>query len=278
MRTSVVPPQIFLSPSAIKLGRLVTSVDEPHQNYYDPSPEKDFGVIVKVEDCYDYADTLGRHRSFMSDLTAFLSSTVSSRTKTSIRITADQVKTYYLDNNGQWFREVVRLVEVRKWITRTIDEGEDIYIVVGYHTASDAHVIEKSMQQKTVDGKVAMPISDILGASGVVVPYADLTDPGLAGSSGRAEERYRQFVARGEQIIAVQYRKIRFKFLSSKNVDNALLGNEIRWERYDRPRYHQSQGEDLVEITLEDDLALEGAREECITGNDVFIASLGMGQ
>ncbi len=32
----------------------------------------------------------------------------------SVRITADQVKTYYLNNNGDWFRQAVQSEETRK--------------------------------------------------------------------------------------------------------------------------------------------------------------------
>jgi hypothetical protein len=273
MRASVLLPQFFLPQSAIKLGRFVTNIDEPHRDYHDPSPCKDFGVIEKIETHYDGTDTLGGHRNFGSELTAFLSSSISSRTKASIRITANLVKTYYLDNNGEWFRDAVRSEDVRKWIERTIDEGEDIYVVVGYHTALDARIVEQSREQKGLDGKLVMPISTALATSGVFVPFGDLADPGLAGSGGRAENRQRQFVAQGEQIIAVQYRRVRFRFFSSKGVDKAMLAKEAIWERYDRPRYLQSDGEDMVEAALEDDPPFEGNREKYIAGSGEIILS-----
>ncbi|KAJ5555158.1 hypothetical protein N7461_003628 [Penicillium sp. DV-2018c] len=222
MGISVLLPQIFLPQSAVKLGRLVTNIDEPHRDYHDPSPSpnQDLSIIEKVETHYDGTETLGGDRNFVSKLTAFLSSSISSRTKASLRVTTNQLKTYYLDNNGQWFRDVVRSEEVRKWIERTIDEGEEIYVV--------------SREQKGWDGKLAIPITAALAASGVVVPVGKLVDPTVAGSSGRAEDQQRQFVAQGEQIIAVQYRKVRFRFFSSKSVDKATLAKEAIWERYDR--------------------------------------------
>ncbi|GFF43114.1 hypothetical protein IFM46972_07095 [Aspergillus udagawae] len=195
MRVSVLLPQFFLPPSAIKLGRFVTNIDEPHRDYLDPRQGKGFNIIEKVATQYDSADSLGAQRNFGSDLTAFLSSSVGSG-------------------------KIVKSEDVRKWIERTIDEGEDIYVVVGYHTVLDARIAEQSREQKVVDGSLAMPISSALLASGVVVPFGELADPRLAGSSGRAEDLQRQFVAQGEQIIAVQYRKIRFRFLSSKSVDS----------------------------------------------------------
>lgn len=274
MRSSVLLPQFLLPPSAIQLGRFVTNVDEPHRDYLDPKPIKDFRVIEKVAKQYDSADSLIAQHKFVSDLTAFLSSTASRRTNASIHINTKEVKTYYLDNNGQWFREIVKSEDVRKWIERVIDEGEDIYVVVGYHTILDAHIAEQSREQKLLNGNVALPVSSALLASGAIVPFGDLADPRLAGSSGRAESLQRQFVAQGEQIIAVQYRKIRFRFLSSKSIDKATLAKEPRWERYDRPRYLQSDMEDMVVVALEDDLSLEGERDK-LTGSEEIIFSPG---
>ncbi|KAJ5662985.1 hypothetical protein N7507_003716 [Penicillium longicatenatum] len=273
MRVSVLLPQFFLPPSAIKLGRFVTNIDEPYRDYFDAQAEKNFRVIEKIATQYDGANSLRAQRKFGSELTAFLSSSVSSRTNASIHVNTEQVKTYYLDNNGQWFRDIVKSEDVRKWIERTIDEGEDIYVVVGYHTVLDARIVEQSREQKLLDGNLAVPVSSALLASGVVVPFGDLADPKLAGSSGRVEDLQRHFVAQGEQIIAVQYRKVRFRFLSSKSVDKATLAKEARWVRYDRPRYLQSDTEDMVEVALDDDLSPEGDRDRYIAGSQEIIFS-----
>ncbi|OGE48711.1 hypothetical protein PENARI_c026G01127 [Penicillium arizonense] len=273
MRSSVLLPQFFLPPSAIKLGRFVTNIDEPHRNYLEPRLEKSFRVIEKVATQYDGTDSQRAKRNLGSELTAFFSSAVSSRTNTSIHINTKQVKTYYLDNNGQWFRDIVKSEDVRKWIDRTIDEGEDIYVVVGYHTILDARIAEQSREEYLLNGSLAMPIASALSASGVVVPFSGLTDPRLAGSSGQAEDLQRHFVAQGEQIIAVQYRKVQFRFFSSKSVDKATLAKEARWERYDRPRYLQSDIEDMIEVVLDDDLSLEGDRDKYIAGSEEIIFS-----
>jgi hypothetical protein len=39
------------------------------------------------------------------------------------------------------------------------------------------------------------------------------------------------------------------------------LAKETRWERYDRLRYLQSNAEDMIEVELEEALALEGDRD-----------------
>jgi hypothetical protein len=228
MRTSVLLQQYFLPPSAIKLWRFVTNTDEPHRDDHDQSSAAGLSIIEKVVTQYNSADSLGAQRKFGTELTNFLSSSISSRTNASIHITTQQVKTYYLDNNGQWFRDIVKSEDVRRWIERTIDEGEDIYVVVGYHTILNARITEQSREQKLLDGNLVVLISSALAASGVVVPFGHVVDPKLAVSGGHAEGLERHFVAQGEQIIAVQYRKVRFRLLSSNNVDKASLAKEAR--------------------------------------------------
>lgn len=61
----------------------------------------------------------------------------------------------------------MRAEDVRRWIQRTNDEGEDIYVVVSYHTIRDARIAEQSGKQKVFGGKFAMPIPTALAATGV---------------------------------------------------------------------------------------------------------------
>jgi uncharacterized protein YkuJ len=121
---------------------------------------------------------------------------------------------------------------------------------------------------------LVMPVSTALAAAGVVIPFGHLADPGLAGSCRHIEDEQRQFIARGEQICAVQYCKVRHGWFSSNKLDKMTLAKGTRWKRYDRPRYLESDGEDTVEVKLEDDLTLEGNREKCTIGSgEVFMSA-----
>lgn len=263
----------FLPLLGVKIGRFVTNVDEPYRDYHDPDIGSSFKVVEKIETQYDGLDSQAAHQSFASELTSLLSTSFSKRHKTSIRITTNQVKTYYLDNNGECFRNAVQSEDIRRWIEQTIDEGEDIYFVVGYRTITDARVTAHTGAQVVSGGKLVMPVSAGFAAAGVVVPLGSLVDPGLAGSVGHTDDQQRLFVAQGEQIITVQYRKVCFKWFSSKTADKATLAKKTQWERYDRPRYLHSDGDDMVEVDLEDDLALEGEREKYIVGSEEIIFS-----
>jgi hypothetical protein len=261
MPASVLLPQLFLPRSAVNLGRFVINVNEPHQDFHDPASDPTSNITEKVQTHYNNIHRAADHRNFASDLTSFVSSSFSKRANTSISITADEVKTYYLNNTGQWFRDAVQLEPTRKWIERTIDEGEDVYLVVGCHTVLDAQIIEQHGGQSTSGGKLVMPVSAALTATGVVVPMGNINDAGLSGSRGRMEDEQRHFKAQGEQICAVQYRKVRLRWFASSKVDNMMLGKETQWKRYDRPRYLERDGEDMIEADLDDDLAIGGDRD-----------------
>jgi hypothetical protein len=51
------------------------------------------------------------------------------------------------------------------------------------------------------------------------------------------------------------------------------LAKKTWWERYDRPRYLQSEIEDMIEVELEDEIALEGDRDECAIGSGEVLVS-----
>jgi len=273
MPRSILPSQLFLPLSAVGLGRFVISFDEPHQDFHEPRCTTGPDITETVQIQYDSIHHSVKHQNIASQLTNFLSSSFSKRLKASVRITADQAKTYYLNNAGQWFRDAVKSPETREWIERTIDEGEDIYIVVAYHTLVNARITAQLGGQSAAGGTMAVPVSTALTAYGVVVPFANVVDPGVGGFRGRIEDEQRQFMAPGEQIYAVQYRKVRWRWFARNKADEVTLETKAWWERYDRPRYLQSKPEDLIEVELEEDVTLEGDYDECeIESGESFVS------
>ena len=276
MPASVLLAQFLLPQAAVSLGRFVTNIDEPHRDFHDPATDTTPYIAEKLQSQYDSTHSSNDQRTFVSELTRFLSSSFSKRAKASIRITSDQVTTYYLNNTGAWFRDAVQSEQTRKWIERTIDEGEEIYVITGYHTLMNALVAERSRGQRDSSGRLVLPVSAALAASGIVAPIGDISDPGMTASSEHAEDEHREFIAEGVQICAVQYRKVRHGWFSSKNVEKMKLARDTRWERYDRPRFLQSDGSDMIEVELEEVATYDAARETCTTEEgEVLVTALG---
>lgn len=259
MAPNVPLPQLFLPLSSVKLGRLVFSLDNPNHDFHDPLNTSNPEVGEKVQSQYSGIYNTVQQRDASSQLTSLLSSSFSKRLKASVQITAAQSKTYYLNNSGQWFRDAVQNTDTQRWIERSIDEGEDIYIIVAYHTLLDARIREISGDQSAAGGSLVAPLSAALTASGICVPF-NTADPGISGFYGRRESEQEQFTSLDEQVHAVQYRKVRWNWFSSKKVNEMTLAKKAWWERYDRLRNVEAEIEDLIEVDLED--ALEGDCDE----------------
>lgn len=254
----------FLSVESIRLGRLVRNVDEPQSDYLDPDcdlhPES---VIITPHLRYEEVQQNMTDKSFTAVLTRLMSASRARRNKAYTQVTTDRVTTYQLGNSGSWFKSAIKTETAREWIKESIDQGDDIYVVVGYHTMLDAQVVEGAADAMESSGQLRLPVTEVaLAATGVMVPLGDIADPGVAGNNLKKQGIQRQFVADGEQICAVQYRKVRFKWFSSRNLDAALLEKDTRWKMSWNIRGQEIGTNDVVEVDLHDELEIEGDREK----------------
>ena len=65
-------------------------------------------------------------------------------------------------------------------------------------------------------------------------------------------------MAVGEQIYAVQYRKFRFRWFSSRDLDRAALEKGNRWKVHGSLRGQEVGTNDVVEATISDDEDSDG--------------------
>ena len=228
MALSIISSDFFLPFSSVKLGRLVKSVKFPTNYYHDPaySPAPEGTPIVRDQ----YKRTLHDERSagFAAKLMSLISSGFSQRAKLRVRVETDTVKTYVLDNSEAWFRKATDLDETKKWIEGAIG-GSGVYYVVGFHTMTDARIVHESMEGHKTSGGLTMPIGLSLAAIGVIVPLGNVVDPGIRGHRTASNGAETQFIAPGEQICALQYRKVSYRWLFSKEIANLKISDVSRW-------------------------------------------------
>lgn len=274
MRVNIVPPQIFLPRDAVKLGRFVTSFEHPHQNYIDPLPASQPPELVSLRVSYSGEHSAGSGFGFSSTLTSVVSAGFSKRAKAKVRVVTDQVKTYILDNSDGWFEEATRATAARAWIERNIDRGRDIYLIVGFHTVTDASISQESTLGEGVSGQINVPVGLSLAAAGVVVPLGDLLDPGIAIEKQGLDGAASQYKVRGEQVCALEYRKIRHKWFSSKEIDKSRLSRVCHWPSVEQSRDEEGEEDDMIEVELADVEGPErGWDKEVVEGDVVFFQS-----
>ena len=261
MTSSIIFPQFFLPVTSIKLGRLVTSISHPHQDYYDPPLSNPPSSIVSHRDRYTGYQHGGTRSNFSTTLTSLLSSAFSKRANSRTRIETTQVKTYTLENSSKIFEEAMKIDSTRKWIEKAIDDGDDVYLIVGFHTVVDARIVHESVKSQDVGGRVGIPVDLSLAAVGAIVPFGNVINPSVEGQHVNADSLQAQFLVPGEQICALQYRKVRFRWLSSKGVDSASLSKYPRWRTTDGWRTMNLQAED-VKDTIEVEMEEVGSYDE----------------
>ncbi|KAB5513049.1 hypothetical protein GE09DRAFT_1232254 [Coniochaeta sp. 2T2.1] len=156
----------------------------------------------------------------LTDMDAHLTSTLTKR----------DAMTYVLDNSDTWFDEATLLPATRLWLDQAFDRGQDVYVVVGFHTVTNARVMQESLAGGSAGGQITVPVGLSLAAAGAIVPFGSALDPSAAVYQQGSDGTQPQFVAPGEHICAVQYRKICHQWLSSKHIDKAGLSVDPRWK------------------------------------------------
>jgi hypothetical protein len=269
--TAILLPQIFIPVESIKLGRLVTSVDHPHQDYHDPAYSPTPVPTINIRAHYGGLGHESRTSNFSSALTSLLSAGFSKRAKSRVRVETNLVRTHTLPNSTQWFEKAVSSEESRRWFERAIDQGDDVYFIVGFHTVTDAQIIYESAEGNEHTGRLSLPVGLTLNAAGVIGPFGDLADPQVGVHRGRVDGVIEHFKAPGEQICGFQYRKVCHRWLSSRSIDKATLAKTPRWSAGDRWRYEEEGVEDIIEVETMDLGRLEGEWDEEVADDETLL-------
>ncbi|KAL2168569.1 hypothetical protein VTG60DRAFT_7174 [Thermothelomyces hinnuleus] len=270
MRISIAPAHIFLPRDSVKVGRFITNLEYPHQNYHDPPSASQPHVLVSLRGSYNGEHQSASKSAFASTLTSLLSAGFSKREKMKICVTTEQVKTYALDNSDSWFEEATRLQATRAWLERQIDRGHDIYMIVGFHTMTDANIRQQSVVGKNAGGHVSVSTSLSLATARVVALHGDAVDPNVALRRQFLDGAQSQFVVYGEQVCALEYRKMRHSWLSSRDIDQSRLSKVRQWPSIDRTRDEEDGVDDIIEVELADIQGLDGDWEKQTVGDDAL--------
>lgn len=260
MAQNMLVTQGFLPKKAIKLGRFLVDVKQPLNSFHDPEVEiNDEDLFVSEHLKYSGEQQASSNNSIAATLTSLASASCSKITGASSKVNADRVTTYQLANSGSLFKKAVKNQGTREWIEEQNRDNnwQNLFFVVGYHTMSDASVLVGGDEKKDVSGQVEVPISKALTAGGIVIPNGGLTDPTIAGTYKEVRGATAQFVAPGERIWALQFRKVVFKWFYSRDIDKATLDRENRWQTLSPlspSRGKQVKApEDVLEVNLVDD-------------------------
>jgi hypothetical protein len=122
--------------------------------------------------------------------------------------------------------------------------------LVGFVTVTQAQVDRDQHKSKELHAAAEVPITAIMTSGvGAMFPRGNTSDVGVSISGGTTETSATSFLAPGERVIGIQYRKLHFELFSSSKVDTASL-KPNQWVMFfggDR-----SGSNDVLEADLED--------------------------
>lgn len=286
---SLIQPML-LPPASIKLGRLVLSPYSPHQDYLDPPVPTAPEIETRSQSKLISHLTSSSTTKLRTRLTALVAASRSTSASASFTLEAAQGTTYTLLNSGGWFRAACRFPEVREWFENAMMCAGTVYLVVGYHTLTDTKFVAQDEGAK-INTAGAVISSGILG-------------PGLGGveAEGGIQKQKswggrQEWHESEERVWAVQYRKVEFKWFSSKRIEKSTLEKENRWKLcwtgMEGIRGHEEEAEgkeeeeeedsasgsedeededdeDVLEVDLADEDEL-GSKDICVMGEEEFL-------
>jgi hypothetical protein len=236
----------------IGLGYLTLYPQDPAQDAYRPEPGLFADGDIVTQRLEDFSHILDRTTG--SRLHAFLSSainsTYSSKNVSGTDISSALCVTRQLRNSEDIFQEICKLPTARRWLERALRRRQQVYLVVGIKTLTDARIKQEKSRARETEAAVQVPTTLAAAAGGVVLPFGDALDVGVGLSRQKQNDETTSFVAPGEQIFAVQYRKIQVARFSARDIDKASLELGNSWKIYVEARGGEEAAEEVVDAQV----------------------------
>ncbi|KAH6681180.1 hypothetical protein F5X68DRAFT_212083 [Plectosphaerella plurivora] len=277
MPLSFLLSQQLLPLGDVQLGRFTTSIEHPLQNFNDPEYGASPEAVVSVQNSFVDSSGQRANSGLASSLTSLLTWSLSRRAKTEVQVEAETTTTYTLRNSEKWFTEAISLPGTRRWIMKAAENGYDIHMVVAFHAVTNSRINRGQLRGRDMDGKASIPVGVALGAAGVPVPFSEMFDIGVSGTANASSAAQTSFEVPGEYVCAQQYRRLRYRWLSSKDVSKARLSQSTTcWsclEGRTRDPYQPIDEDDIFEVEIEDMDRPDGEEWESRgEGEDVVLA------
>ena len=219
-------------------------------------------------------------------LTDYFSTYVNWGKSKTLELSSAKAETYLMKNSSNWFEQVCGLTKTRLWFEKWIGRGRKICLLVGLRTIFDG-LIKIDHSTTTSTGDHAQLPADVLAG----LPPMGL-NVGGGGKVSKGQGVSSEFSAAGERIWALQYRQIKFKWYSSRKLENAALEPGARWLTFDSGGDKAYGGgieagtgagvgadvggveiEHVIEAVMDDDLELGDQFDVQGTDGEVFLGS-----
>ncbi|KAI1422756.1 hypothetical protein F5Y12DRAFT_600296 [Xylaria sp. FL1777] len=242
----------LLPAGAVSLGRLVLDVQFPDEDFFEAREEfAAKGVLTQRVEDFSYSTSRASTSRLHVILSDLMSGGHGSANNSKIDLSSSLCVTRQLQNSGLFFQQLCEDGETRYWLERALKRREDVFLVTGIKTVVDAQIGIAESKAKSSEAKVQVPTSLMANAAGIPLP-SGILDAGADVYRCVDISEQARFVAPGEQIFAVQYRKLQVSWFATRNVDSASLKRKNRWKVYLGGRGEDDETEKVVDIQVGD--------------------------
>ncbi|KAF9692790.1 hypothetical protein EKO04_008958 [Ascochyta lentis] len=256
---------------AVSLGRLVLSAQYPEQDFYEGDPTS-FETLTTTQN--DFQQSLEHEKSsgFNAFLTTLLSGARSTQQHSRLELSSAVCVTRQMQNSSRYFDYLCQHSRpTQRWLERAIRRRQDIYLVTGLKTVTDAFVEDEKGKGHSTQGRIQAPVTMAATAAAGLPPSLEpgMLDVGAGAERSRKVTERVGFVAPGEQIFAVQYRKVRYARFSAAKIESANLEAGNRWKMFLGGRGETEDLEDIIDAQIGDCL-----QSSDMHGSDLATASM----
>lgn len=258
-------PGSLLPLKSIQLGRFILNTKNPHQDYFDPfgllqdSPEFRQSSQDKFKETWKFSKTT-KLRPYLCALSISFK-----RQDTGFStLTAPKATTYDLRDPQGWFENACSKVETRRFLENENSNGRKVYLVVGFRTVHDASMVKSAVSSRSQEVVGEIPIA-VVGPSSVAI--------GATVTRDFKRDHEASFNGPGEQVFAIIYHEVKFKWLSRPTADNMTLKVHNRWTTCWEWRGVEDDDEeeydDVLEAYLTDGSDLDILDDECSNEDNI---------
>lgn len=265
----------LLEVDAVGLGRLVQSVQYPEQNFHEPeTPIQSDEISRNKFDDFSYTVDRTKGSGFHVFLSKLLTGARNRENGIHIDISSSLCITRQLQDSGLVFERACSNQRARNWLEGAFRRRRDVYMVTGIRTLLDANVGTEKSKNMEVSGGFAIPTAQVATAAGYAIPMGESLDVGISSSKSKGDTERTNFVAKGEYIFAIEYRKVRFAMFSKRQVDNAYLEIGVHWNMFIGTRGQSEEDNMVIQAQLEEsmknDLTERAFNSLVLGGEEVF--------
>jgi len=228
----------FLPWNRAALGCLVLSLNDPGQDY---CPHISLGIspdeicVKNFQNISDIIDFKSGSRLSKS-IKTFISGKIEKEERPVYDLTALGVVTQQLLNPGAVFERMIQDEQTKRWIEKL--QGKGVYLIVGIH--------------------VLLNFELNVGFGG----ERSLNSSDFGYQRGRSNDK---FPTIGDQIVGVEYRRVRVEEYDSATVDSSSLGEKSWWRKYyhhDVPHTADNLEVDILKVELEKSPSVADIRDD----------------